>query len=76
MAASFEQALGVKGSIKPSPFVGDVNYIFEKGIKAVNWGPGDLSMGIHGTNEYVPVDQVLDAAKMYAAAIINWCGIA
>jgi len=76
MAASFEQALGVKASIKPSPFVGDVNYIFEKGIKAVNWGPGDLSMGIHGTNEYVPVDQVLDAAKMYAAAIINWCGIA
>jgi len=32
-------------------------------------------MGIHGTNEYVPVEQVVDTAKIYAATIVNWCGI-
>lgn len=76
MAASYEQVMGVSPEIKPSPFVGDCNYMFEKGIKGIYWGPGDLSMGIHGTNEHVPVDQVINAAKMYAAAIVNWCGIA
>lgn len=75
MAVSYEQVMGVSPEIKPSPFVGDCNYMFEKGIKGIYWGPGDLSMGIHGTNEHVPVDQVINAAKMYAAAIVNWCGI-
>lgn len=76
MAASYEQVMGDAPVVNPSPFVGDVNYMFEKGIKGINWGPGDLSMGIHGTNEHVPVDQVIAAAKIYAAAIVNWCGIA
>jgi len=76
MSRAYELVMGEKPQIKPSPFVGDVNYLFEKGVKGVNWGPGDLSMGIHGTNEYVPVEQVLDAAKIYAAAIISWCGVA
>ena len=76
MAVSYEQVMGVSPEIKPSPFVGDCNYMFEKGIKGIYWGPGDLSMGIHGTNEHVPVDQVINAAKMYTAAIVNWCGIA
>ncbi|MGQ9615591.1 MAG: M20 family metallopeptidase [Spirochaetota bacterium] len=76
MVLSYEQVMGRKPNILPSPFVGDVNYMFEKGIKGVNWGPGDLSMGIHGTNEYVPVEQVLNAAKVYAVTIVNWCGVA
>ncbi len=76
LVSSFEQVMESKAVVAPSPFVGDVNYMFEKGIKGVNWGPGDLSMGIHGANEHVPVDQVVAAAKLYAATAINWCGIA
>ncbi len=75
MASSYEQIMGTPPNIQPSPFVGDVNYMFEKGIKGVNWGPGDLSMGIHGANEHVPVEHVLNAAKIYAIAAINWCGL-
>jgi acetylornithine deacetylase len=75
VVASYEQIMGKKATVKPSPFVGDANYMFEKGIKSIYWGPGDLSMGIHGTNEYVPVDHVIDAAKVYACTILNWCGI-
>ena len=75
LAGSYEAVRGTKPNIKPSPFVGDANYMFEKGIKSVYWGPGDLTMGIHGTNEHIPVEQVLDAAKLYAAAAIDWCGI-
>ncbi|MFW6137822.1 MAG: M20 family metallopeptidase [Spirochaetota bacterium] len=72
---SFQEVMKQKPTVRPSPFVGDVNYMFEKGIKGVNWGPGDLSMGIHGPNEHVPVDQVLNAAKIYAVTALNWCGL-
>jgi len=72
---AFEDIFNKKPNICPSPFVGDVNYLFEKGVKGVNWGPGDLSMGIHGADEHVPVQQVLDAIKLYAATIIKWCGL-
>jgi acetylornithine deacetylase len=75
MIQSYTQVMGNPPNVAPSPFVGDVNYMFEKGVQGVNWGPGDLSMGIHGANEHVPVDQVINAAKVYAAAIVNWCGV-
>lgn len=67
--------MGHQANVRPSPFVGDVNYLFERGIPGINWGPGDLTMGVHGTNEYVPVDQVLNAAKVYTMTAINWCGV-
>ncbi len=33
-------------------------------------------MGVHGNNEYVPLDQVIDCCKVYAEMILRWCGIA
>jgi acetylornithine deacetylase len=73
LASSYKQVMGHEPNVGPCPFVGDVNYMFEKGVNGVNWGPGDLSMGIHGANEHIPVEQVLNAAKAYAMAAINWC---
>jgi acetylornithine deacetylase len=32
-------------------------------------------MGVHGVNEYVPIDEVIECAKAYAAMAINWCGV-
>ncbi len=74
LAAAYRQVTGKEPKVAPAPFVGDVNYLFEKGVPGVNWGPGDLTMGVHGANEHVPVDQVVAAAKMYAAAAVAWCG--
>lgn len=74
MISSYKQVTGKSPFIKPSPFVGDANYMFEKGIKCINWGPGDITLA-HSTNEHVNINQVVDAAKIYAMTIINWCGI-
>ena len=76
LVSAFEKIAGKAPTVRPSPFVGDVNYLFEKGVNGVNWGPGDLNMGIHGANEYVPVEQVLQATKAYAMAAADWCGVA
>ena len=33
-------------------------------------------MGVHGNDEYVPVEMVIDYCKVYAEMILRWCGIA
>jgi acetylornithine deacetylase len=74
LVRSYEQVLGRPPAVGPGFFVGDANYLFEKGQKCVYFGPGNANFGIHGTDEYVPVEQVINAAKVYAAMAINWCG--
>jgi acetylornithine deacetylase len=74
LSASYQQVLESPPKVGPGFFVGDANYLFEKGQKCVYFGPGNANFGIHGTNEYVPVEQVINAAKIYAVMAINWCG--
>jgi acetylornithine deacetylase/succinyl-diaminopimelate desuccinylase family protein len=74
LSASYQQVLESPPKVGPGFFVGDANYLFEKGQKCVYFGPGNANFGIHGTNEYVPVEQVINAAKVYAVMAINWCG--
>jgi acetylornithine deacetylase len=72
---AFEQIMNGAPKLGPSPFVGDMNYLFEKGVKCIVWGPGDIALA-HGTNEYVEVEQLISAAKLYAATAVNCCGVA
>ena len=73
--SAYEQVMGEPPKLGPSPFVGDMNYLFEKGVRCIVWGPGDIALA-HGTNEYVEVEQLINAAKLYAATAVNWCDIA
>jgi acetylornithine deacetylase len=73
LARSYEQVLGKLPKIGPGFFVGDANYMFERGQKCIYFGPGDASFGVHGTDEYIPVDHVINAAKIYASMAMNWC---
>lgn len=43
------------------------------GVDSISFGPGNTTMGVHGANEYVPIDQLTQAAKIYAAMILEWC---
>ena len=38
-------------------------------------GPGGLELGVHGPNEYLPIDELIRCAKVYALTIMNWCGV-
>ena len=44
----------------------DANYLQDHGIDTVNMGPGKNEYGVHGVNEYVPVDVYLDAVARFA----------
>jgi len=39
---------------------------------AICFGPGDYN--IHGTDEHLPVDELLEATKAFALLAMDWCG--
>ncbi len=43
------------------------------GIAAAHYGPGNVLMA-HAANEFVPLDEVITAAKVVALMITQWCG--
>ncbi len=58
-----------------SPFVCDANYWVAEGQASLVFGPGDPSWGIHGTDEHIPVADLIKAVKAFAATTMLWCGI-
>lgn len=36
---------------------------------------GNSSIGIHGTNEFLPVADLIQATKAFAAVTLDWCGV-
>jgi acetylornithine deacetylase len=51
----------------------DATFLNREGIPTIVYGPGDILVA-HTRNEFVPVDEVIMAAKTYALAALNWCG--
>jgi acetylornithine deacetylase len=75
LSAAYRSALGEELTFGCLPGPCDANIMSEEGETTILFGPGDLAFGAHGTNEYVPVDQVIAACKVYAHLIIDWCGV-
>lgn len=55
--------------------VTDATFLNQAGIPAVNMGPGDPRCS-HSADEFVVIDKVMDATKIYALTMAAWCGIA
>ncbi|MBQ3107973.1 MAG: ArgE/DapE family deacylase [Clostridia bacterium] len=55
-------------------FVGsnDASWLTLGGTPALSLGPGNL-MNAHAPNEYVEISELMDAAKIYAALMLDWC---
>jgi acetylornithine deacetylase len=61
--------------VETAPFVCDANFWFPLGQPSLIFGLGDPSWGIHGTNEFLPVNDLIEAAKLFAAITMDWCGV-
>jgi acetylornithine deacetylase len=62
--------------VQTAPFVCDANFWFPLGQPSLIFGLGDPSWGIHGTNEFLPVDDLIAATKIFAGVTMAWCGVA
>ncbi len=75
LTGAFRTALGREPELGCLSGPCDANIMTGAGETTIIFGPGDLADGAHGTNESVPVDQVIDACKVYASLIVDWCGV-
>lgn len=75
LKAAYRGALNREPELGCLPGPCDANIMAGEGETTILFGPGDLAFGAHGTNEYVPVQQVIDACKVYAHLIVDWCGV-
>ncbi|WP_327107290.1 ArgE/DapE family deacylase [Nonomuraea glycinis] len=53
----------------------DLTWMDSKGLGGLVYGPG-VGYTAHAENEYVEIAQLVQSAKTYALAAIEWCGLA
>jgi acetylornithine deacetylase len=65
----------VCGSVSLSGCVGvtDMAWFGEAGIDAAIYGPGTW-IGIHGPDERMEIDRLIEGTKVFALMILAWCG--
>jgi acetylornithine deacetylase/succinyl-diaminopimelate desuccinylase family protein len=76
IADAMERVTGKTPAVETSPFVCDANFWYPLGQPSLVFGVGDPTFGIHGTNEFLPVADLIEATKAFAAVTLLWCGVA
>lgn len=69
-----QQALGIETVLTGKRAVTDAAFYAGAGMSPIILGPA--GEGLHGDNEYVELDSLIETAKVFAGAILRWCGIA
>lgn len=72
LAASHERVLKSQAAVSMWPSVSDAGWLKSAGIPTVIYGPGQLEQA-HVVDEWVDIDELLAAARIYAEMIVNWC---
>ncbi|MDW7740457.1 MAG: ArgE/DapE family deacylase [Bacillota bacterium] len=73
LAASHQQILGRSVQYDAATYGSDMRiFNLYANIPTVLYGPGDVSLA-HTVNEYIEIDQVLEAVCSIALMITNWC---
>lgn len=73
---NFQRLFGKPVRVEASPWGTDAGILGTVGgIPAIVIGPGETSVA-HYPNEYIELDEVVKAAKLFALTILQWCGTA
>lgn len=74
LGGAYQEVTGEQPVYSGFKAVADNGYIQRDcGVPAISMGPGDISMGAHGPDEYLPLSQFKTATKTYASMILDWC---
>jgi acetylornithine deacetylase len=74
IAAVYEAVMGEPIKYYGFAAVDDAAFLNRAGIPAVTFGPGNIFVA-HAPNECVEISELVDAAKLYAVSIVEWCGV-
>ena len=73
-ARGANRALGIETVLTGKRAVTDAAFYAGAGMTPIILGPA--GEGLHGDNEYVELDSLIDTAKVFAGVILRWCGAA
>jgi acetylornithine deacetylase len=73
-AAAWEAVLGGPARFYGFAAVDDAAFLNRAGIPTISLGPGHVGLA-HKANEYVEIREALQAAKIYALSVVEWCGV-
>jgi succinyl-diaminopimelate desuccinylase len=65
LASSIQRVTGRPARFEMCPGLLEIRFYAERGIPALAYGPGLLTVS-HGPNEFVPVDRIVECAEVYA----------
>jgi len=65
---------GARQDVWAATYGSDLRLMEGAGIPTLQYGPGDAALA-HSTDENVPVDEVLDAARTLAVLALDVCGV-
>lgn len=66
--------LGIETVLTGKQAVTDAAFYAGAGMTPIILGPAGA--GLHGDNEYVELDSLIETAKVFAGVILRWCGVA
>ena len=69
-----QHALGIDTVLEGKRAVTDAAFYAGAGMTPLILGPA--GQGLHGDNEYVELDSLIETAKVFAGIILRWCGTA
>ncbi len=73
-AVAYEAVLNEPAKYNGFTAVDDATFLNQAGIPTITMGPGNIDVA-HTANEYIEIKDCIDAAKIYALTIVEWCGI-
>lgn len=73
-AAAYEAVLGEPAKYYGFTAVDDATFLNQAGIPTITMGPGSIEIA-HTANEHIAIADLLNAAKIYALTIAEWCGV-
>jgi acetylornithine deacetylase len=72
LADAHRTVVGSEPSFAMWPSVSDAGWLAQAGIPVVIYGPGSLAQA-HTIDEWIDLDQLVTAARVYAEMIVRWC---
>ena len=73
LSRSIAEATGKPAQFEMCPGLLEIRFYAERGIAALAYGPGLLTVS-HGPNEFVPIDRIVQCAEIYALTATELLG--
>jgi acetylornithine deacetylase len=72
---AYHQVFNTEPLLACTTATSDGNYLYARGQNIVTFGPGSGDAGVHGPNEYIEINKLIEATKVNAITAIEWCGV-